>query len=149
MDQDKLDELICVCTYRDMFIYICEFAKISAVSTTLTNDLAEIDKLVPQELQGSEVLIEAFNHLGQFGKCVPNLVSPTAPTMFSYVPALQQSIQLVVETLDKILELLGKCSSAIEKQAVENEVGEFFIVVLGVQSFIGPGYREYVLFTRL
>ena len=86
-----------------------DYAKISGLSDFITASLNEIDKNMPQELQGSEIFIESFNHLGQFSQYIPHLTSSTAPSMASYVPSLQQSLSLVTETLDKVLELLPKC----------------------------------------
>lgn len=97
-----------------------DYAKISGLEEFITTALNEIDKNVPQELQGSEIFIESFNHLGQFSQYIPHLTSSTAPSMASYVPSLQQSLSLVTETLDKVMELLPKCREA--NKTAEDEI---------------------------
>ena len=86
-----------------------DYQKISGLSDILTAVANEMDKNLSENLQCSEFIIEAFNHLGQFSQYVPHLTSSTASTMASYIPSLQQSLQLVIETLDKVLELFPKC----------------------------------------
>lgn len=94
-----------------------DFKKVSSLNEILIKSGNEIDKLVPQELQISELFTEAFNHLGQFNQYIPMLITKDAPSMASYVPALQQSLSLVSETLDKLLNMLVKIlESDKEKQ---------------------------------
>ena len=81
-------------SYGPIFSLSTDYKKITSLNEILKISGEELDKVVPPELQYSELFIEAFNHLGQFNQYIPMLTSNQASSMASYVPALQQSLSL-------------------------------------------------------
>jgi len=102
-----------------------EYNKISSLSGLINSAVNEADKDMPVELQCSGLLMEAFNQLSQFCQFIPHLVSPTAASMVSYIPSLQQNLKIVIENLEKIIVVTAKCDEFIEAQCGDISFSDF------------------------
>ena len=104
------------------------YNRISCLSGILSQAVTEVDRAVPDGYKCTEIMMTSFGYLGQFQQYVPSLVSPQAPQLQSYIPALSQCIATVISTFQNFIETLRKCELVVKQSAQPVDFSKYPLV---------------------
>ncbi|OHT00338.1 hypothetical protein TRFO_08008 [Tritrichomonas foetus] len=91
------------------------YNRISCLSGILVQACGEMDKGLTDGYKCSEIIMAAFGYLGQFQQYLPTLISASASQMTSYIPALKECIETVINNFQTTLDKIKQCEEFVVK----------------------------------